>query len=299
MSEKNVTIVIPTSGRLKEIQRTIKSYLTQEDVLELIYVDDGGTPGLEHFLSEINIQTPHLNIRYARIKIRSGAAAARNIGIKIAHGQYILFGEDDAYLCEKYASSLKKEIDKEGDNVIVSGNIIMLQPSESLNNAKIRYKTLPSASFLDMLDNDSLTINFNHFPNEQRIEAPFTHALFMAKRERLEKFGFDEFYFPGNGYREETDFQMNSYCNNGRCYILRDIVCYHMARSDVRHGGQRKSRIKQYYYCIIYNNHFYNKYYASFSKKRGLNENIKIAKIRFSIKLFFIMFIFPLKNFFR
>jgi glycosyltransferase involved in cell wall biosynthesis len=84
------TVVIPTYNREDLTRRAVASVLAQDfDDYELILVDDGstdGTPGLERAFAG--------RLRYVRRENR-GVSAARNAGIRGAHGAHIAFLDSD------------------------------------------------------------------------------------------------------------------------------------------------------------------------------------------------------------
>ncbi|ELH4837156.1 glycosyltransferase family 2 protein, partial [Vibrio harveyi] len=266
MSERNVSIVIPTYKRLYTIKETIDSYLDQEYVKEIIYVDDGGTDGLSEFISEYkqNEDTKGIDIIYVCHENNKGAAAARNTGVNHSSGYYVLFGEDDAYLGTSYVKCLRSMLENsQYEDDIVSGQIIMLKEKETTEEALQKYLE-SETSIDDVFEPSTMTLRLGLKLKKGMVSVPFTHALFMTKRSKLSSIKFDEYYFPGNGYREETDLQMNSYCQGHNAYIIDQVQCFHMARSAVKVGGQRKKRLVQYLYCIKYNYHFYEKYFSKF-----------------------------------
>ena len=101
-----VSIIMPTHNRSLLLRRAVSSVLEQTFTdFELIIVDDCSDDDTEHQISIINDH----RIIYSRLKFRVGAAAARNIAIKSARGQYIAFlDSDDEYLHNK----LELQIDK-------------------------------------------------------------------------------------------------------------------------------------------------------------------------------------------
>ena len=105
-SEKpTVSIVIPTYNRGHLIGEAIKSILNQTyQDFEIIVVDDGSIDNTENVVNNIKDK----RIRYIRYEKNKGAAAARNIGIKAANGEYIGFQDtDDEWLPEKLEKQMK------------------------------------------------------------------------------------------------------------------------------------------------------------------------------------------------
>ncbi|MBI1755472.1 glycosyltransferase family 2 protein, partial [Candidatus Azambacteria bacterium] len=87
-----VSVVIPTHNRPQLLQRAIASVLAQtfQDV-EIIVVDDGKEKSAEHIVHGFH----DLRIVYCADKKEQGGAAARNVGIVRAKGDFIAFLDDD------------------------------------------------------------------------------------------------------------------------------------------------------------------------------------------------------------
>lgn len=92
-----ISVVIPTYNRASLIGETILSALGQSLVeKEIIVVDDGSSDDTSEVVKEFGDQ-----IIYIR-QPNSGPARARNIGIRMAKGQYIAFlDSDDLWLPDK------------------------------------------------------------------------------------------------------------------------------------------------------------------------------------------------------
>lgn len=99
-----VSIIIPTYNRARLIGRAIQSVLDQTyQDFELIVVDDGST---DNTGKVIKIFTDP-RIKYVRHEQNKGGSVARNMGIKVARGEFIAFlDSDDEWLPKK----LEKQI---------------------------------------------------------------------------------------------------------------------------------------------------------------------------------------------
>lgn len=96
MSKILVSVVIVTRDRKKDLIDCVNSYLKSSyEPIEIIVVDNASKPPLITWFpkkyKEVKVITSEFNV---------GAAAGRNIGLKEAKGEYILFTDDDA-VCEK------------------------------------------------------------------------------------------------------------------------------------------------------------------------------------------------------
>ena len=99
MSGPMVSVVLPTFNRATSLPRAMSSVLAQTYAdLELIVVDDGSTDDTPAVVGAAG----DARIRYIRLEARSGAARARNAGIRVARGDLIAFQDsDDEWLPDK------------------------------------------------------------------------------------------------------------------------------------------------------------------------------------------------------
>lgn len=100
-----VSVIIPTHNRDRTISRALNSVLNQTyKNIELIVVDDASTDNTAVVVGSFNDE----RIIYIRLDNRSGANAARNVGISVAKGEYIAFQDsDDEWLLEKLERQLE------------------------------------------------------------------------------------------------------------------------------------------------------------------------------------------------
>lgn len=99
-----ISVIIPTFNREKLVGDSIKSVLNQSyKNLEVIVVDDGSEDNTKQEIDKIKDN----RIKYIKLKKNYGASTARNIGIKIAVGQYISFQDSDDFL---YPYKLEKQM---------------------------------------------------------------------------------------------------------------------------------------------------------------------------------------------
>lgn len=97
-----VSVIIPVFNGETYIVETIESVLNQTyPSFELIVVDDGSTDDTQHIL-----QAYHTRLRYV-YQSNSGVSAARNYGLSLARGEYIVFLDaDDVLLPTKLADQV-------------------------------------------------------------------------------------------------------------------------------------------------------------------------------------------------
>jgi glycosyltransferase involved in cell wall biosynthesis len=89
-----VSIVVPTYNRVERLKRVIAA-LEQQDYAhenyELIVVSDGSTDGTQAYLENLSP-----SVKFSQCtQVNQGPAAARNRGVAMASGQFVLFIDDD------------------------------------------------------------------------------------------------------------------------------------------------------------------------------------------------------------
>ncbi len=98
------SVIITTFNRPAQLKNAVQSVLDQSNAnFELIVVNDSGN-AVEEYLQEFNDK----RIKIVNRSQNEGPAAARNSGIKIAQGKYIVFlDDDDIYLSNHLDTALK------------------------------------------------------------------------------------------------------------------------------------------------------------------------------------------------
>ncbi len=127
-----ISIIIPTYNRLPILEKCLKALEKQkftDDKIsnyEIILVDDGSTDGTLEWLAKNNAQFPHVK---PFLQEHQGPAAARNLGIKEAKGEIIIFIDSDLVVTETFlqahANALRKGQKKIGsDRLFTYGWVI-------------------------------------------------------------------------------------------------------------------------------------------------------------------------------
>ncbi len=89
----DVSVIIPVYNTEKYVSACVDSVLRQEHVtLEIILVDDGSTDASGKICKEYECKHP--NIHTIHIE-NSGPATAKNVGLKLAKGDYVSFTDSD------------------------------------------------------------------------------------------------------------------------------------------------------------------------------------------------------------
>lgn len=114
MSDKKISIIIPSFNRLNLIKTTLNSVLDQSYLnWECIVIDDGSTDGTQDVIKQY-VKKDDRFVFFQRYRNPKGAPTCRNIGaLEKAKGDFILFLDSDDLLSQ---DSLQKRIEQINQN---------------------------------------------------------------------------------------------------------------------------------------------------------------------------------------
>ncbi len=107
------SVIIPVYNSEKTIKRCIESITLQNrpDV-EIIIINDGSTDESESICKAL--QTQHNNLIYI-YKENGGVSSARNLGLSVANGEFVMFVDSDDYVDNKCFDTIDKYTQSNAD----------------------------------------------------------------------------------------------------------------------------------------------------------------------------------------
>jgi glycosyltransferase involved in cell wall biosynthesis len=104
----SVSVIVPCYNRARTIERALRSVVRQTFTnFEVIVCDDGSTDGTGELVRAFAADDPRIQLY--RLSENVGPAGARNLGMRIARGEYIAFlDSDDEWLPEKLARQVER-----------------------------------------------------------------------------------------------------------------------------------------------------------------------------------------------
>lgn len=207
------SLILPTLNRCNFIKECLDSLVEQKyKNFEVIIIDQSYD---ELTKSLVEDYKGILNIIYKKVSFK-GLSKARNVGIKLSNGSYIVLLDDDARYSKDYLEEANKIIDKNiNEKIILSGKII----DDSIDEEFIKYGNVKNEQVL----------------NKKNIfKVCLSAALIIDKKDIIQVGGFDERLGVGAffGSAEESDLIFNLIDHGYKIIYSSKMIVYHLKPKD-------------------------------------------------------------------
>ncbi|MEG2930659.1 MAG: glycosyltransferase [Ruthenibacterium sp.] len=117
MQNGTVSVVVPVYNTKPYLRRCVDSVLVQKNIaFDIILVDDGSTDGCAALCDELARQNKNVSVYHRE---NGGGASARNFGLSVAHGDYVLLlDSDDCYLSDTALEALCRMAQEQDADVV-------------------------------------------------------------------------------------------------------------------------------------------------------------------------------------
>jgi GT2 family glycosyltransferase len=239
-----VSVIIPTFNRADMLAQVLPSYLQFAVVGEVLVVDDGCTDRTAEMITVFAQANPR--VRLLKHQTNRGMTFARNTGMQSAQGDLVMFSEDDLALAPGSLDVLVEHMQRSGADII-AGRRIWMRIGESQEQALAR-----ANSRRWPVVNTRLMEHYSHAVTPDDVAAPLVNATMLVRREVLATVQFANCY-PGNAWREESDFQLAAQAQGFKVVFCPHALFFHHDRAIAGRGTSRlKSDIR--YLCWMYRN---------------------------------------------
>jgi glycosyltransferase involved in cell wall biosynthesis len=197
---KSLSVIIPTYNRETVLAKVLQGYLAQstpELIHELLVVDDGSTDGTESLVQEFSRRSPFA-IRYLR-QHNQGPAAARNLGIREARSQLLLFTDSDVIPSPD----------------LVGQHIAWHQRNPQLSAAVLGYVTwdpeVKATPFMRWYGEEGALFAYRRFRGKRELDFQFLYTCNLSlKTDFLRRYGrFDEDFKQASWEDVELGYRLN------------------------------------------------------------------------------------------
>lgn len=112
-AEQKISIVVPIFNVEKYLKRCVDSLMTQTyENIEIILVDDGSKDSSGKIADDLSKEDDRITVFH---KENGGLSDARNYGLMVSTGEYILYVDSDDYIerdsCEKLVAKMQPDVD--------------------------------------------------------------------------------------------------------------------------------------------------------------------------------------------
>jgi len=186
MKNLDLSIVIPTLGRVEEVEAMLNSIISTKEEhkykIEVIVVDQNFSDLLDPVVNKY--QNRSIDIIHKKVPFR-GLSKAKNYGACLAHGKFICFVDDDAAFL---SGTIKKALNilSQGKFDVVSGKCVDGEGRDSVLNFSNKESVLSLKAF----------------------EGKFIESTMFFKREICEHYHYDENMGIGTFYGAEEGYDL-------------------------------------------------------------------------------------------
>lgn len=150
MSLPLISVIVPIYKVEKYLDRCVKSLIEQMyNNLEIILVDDGSPDACPEKCDKWSRQDKRIKVIH---KQNGGLSDARNAGLEIARGKYVLFVDSDDWVAHDYVTCLYQAIHSTNSDIceceIVKTDKEILADNTKKENGAICYKTKDALKLL-------------------------------------------------------------------------------------------------------------------------------------------------------
>ena len=141
MKEPLVSIIVPVYNAQEYLSKCIESILNQTmKDFELILINDGSNDKSPKICDKYSLRDSRIKVIH---KENEGVSIARNTGINISRGKYIVFADSDDYVDENWCCEMYKAIINNNRNMIMTGITIYNTRNNNniINNLNINSDT--------------------------------------------------------------------------------------------------------------------------------------------------------------
>jgi glycosyltransferase involved in cell wall biosynthesis len=241
-----VSVVVPAYNRADKLDRVLGAYLAQTCTREVIVVDNGSRDHTPDVLDRWSARAEHL--RVVRLPVNRRQSGARNAGSAAARGEFVFFGEDDYEPAPGHVATLLDHLRASGADII-AGRRINVLPDETYEHALRRVNT-----YTDPLIERWAGVGNHHIDTGRDTPASLLDACALIRREVFDHLSFD-MDFQGNGWREESDFQLGALEAGFKLVHCPHVIGFHTPGGVGKAAGGSRSRGRlNYELWVIRNN---------------------------------------------
>lgn len=256
MKCSTISIIIPTYNRAKDLNEALGTLFSQSlEATEILVVDDSNNDETRSLIAALN-QTPRsTDLIFIRNEGMKSIPAARNVGIKKAKGDIVVFLDDDVVLDENYLLEILSVFEALPNALGAQGWMVQ-EFHKGLFNDFLR--TMAKAFYLGhTVENScqalpSTNVTYPH-TLDRVIPCQWLHGSnFSLRRKVFDEFSFDE-RLKEYAWKEDLDFSYRIHEKHpDSLYITPKARLIHKESTFGRRPVERSTYIKESHSLYIF-----------------------------------------------
>lgn len=250
-----ISIIIPVYNVEKYIKESVDSVINQTaSDFEIVLVDDGSTDNSGKICDEYGARDSRIKVVH---KENGGLSSARNSGVEVATGDYVLFLDSDDYISSNYIQRMNEELQKNSYDMIVcytldfnDGEMPQLSKIEGKQRTELTpEQALENIYYQRLFDTNACgklmridTIRKYPFVNGVLYEDFNNVHMFLDECEKI-LFLPETVYF----YRQRNNSIMNSYFDERKFFLI-EVAEKHLRYVQDKHPKIMDAAIRRYIY---------------------------------------------------
>jgi glycosyltransferase involved in cell wall biosynthesis len=237
-----VSVIIASFNRGHLVERFLPSYLRQR-CAEIIIIDDElNNPVSLEAVERLQAGAGGCALRVIRNKRPMGVQYNRRVGVEQSTQPFIYIGQDDSYVADGHIRNLYDYV--RGGSADLAATTWVHTPELDGQTLEDRDYGLREVDSVEQLLSYFTFYFYGHTKPTRPIEVPWITDIGLMRREIAEG-GYDPGY-RGNGYRVETDFQLNALSRGARMAFIPGPPAFHYKGELNSCGGiYDKKRLRQ------------------------------------------------------
>ncbi|PGT89048.1 glycosyltransferase family 2 protein [Bacillus sp. AFS040349] len=263
-----ISIIVPVFNSEEFLPSCLKSILSQSYTnIELILINDGSTDKSLSICQEFEEKDKRIRVINQENK---GVSNARNVGIEIATGEYLVFIDSDDFLENNMVEKMYKSINSEIDMVICGYAIHDLNFSTNMNENILSIKSNKTQT----LNVEDIAKDFWEYYDKGVIN-PLWNKIY--KSSIIKK---NSLRFPINIPMGEDGYFNLLYLKHSKKIIIINQPLYHY----IQYPSQSSRRVFDKYFSIMMENFniiesFISKHNGFSNKKNGYRHSYEVFKV--------------------
>lgn len=161
---KTVSIVVPIYNVENYLEKCINSIVDQTyRELEIILVDDGSKDGSPDICNNWKEKDSRIRVIH---KVNGGLSSARNAGLEVASGEYIMFEDSDDWLENDIVEKCVERIEKDDSDMVIFGYKKVDEKGKELGSFTFGNKTYSQEELSEQLHRRILEMSFGYAWNK-------------------------------------------------------------------------------------------------------------------------------------